>query len=205
MQKQRNFMTAVGRLRSNFPGWSSWAARRMIGGMNKVVYLIRHAMPQQPYNGRYDLPPGPPLSARGRQQAEQLGQFLQDKGIVYLYHSPLLRTVETAAIVTDYAQRPSRQADDLAEWRQGENGAAVRQRIVHFWDSVIMRSGVGVTAVITHGGLVDQLLLHLSDDQIDLSQHRYWGGPSIPPAGVWLAEQESDGRWRLALIFNPEG
>jgi broad specificity phosphatase PhoE len=176
----------------------------MIGGMNKVVYLIRHAMPQQPYNGRYDLPPGPALSDHGRQQADQLGQFLQDKAIDRIYHSPLLRTIETAAIVAQYVGRPSQQADDLAEWRQGENGAAVRQRIVAFWESAVMENGAGATAVITHGGLVDQLLLHLSDDQIDLSQHRYWGGPSIPPAGVWLAEQMDNGRWRLALIFNPD-
>lgn len=171
-----------------------------------TVYLIRHAMPEQPYSGRYDLPPGPSLSETGRQQAGRLGQFLQNKGITHLYHSPLQRTVETAAVVADYLQRPSQQHEALAEWRQGESAAAVRQRVVDFWQKTVLANGAsGAAAIITHGGLIDQLLGYLSQEQIDLSQHRYWGGPSAPPAGVWLAQQQPDNQWQLSLIFNPDG
>jgi broad specificity phosphatase PhoE len=177
----------------------------MIAAMKKRVYLIRHAMPQQPYHGRYDLPPGPGLSDVGRQQADQLGQFLQDKGIERVYHSPLLRALQTAVIVSDYTQLPSQQQEALAEWRQGETAVMTRERVVQFWRETVMANGAAVTAVVTHGGLIDQMLGYLSDDQLDLSQHRYWGGPSAPLAGVWRAELgDGDGRWRLDLIFNPE-
>jgi broad specificity phosphatase PhoE len=171
--------------------------------MKKIVYLIRHAMPQQPYHGRYDLPPGPALSAVGREQADRLGRFLPDKGIERLYHSPLQRALETAAILSDYAKVPSQEQAALAEWRQGETAVAVRERVVQFWQETVMTNGAAVTAVVTHGGLIDQLLDYLSDGQLDRSQHRYWGGPSAPLAGVWRAAL-ADGRWRLDLIFNPE-
>jgi probable phosphoglycerate mutase len=61
------------------------------------VWLVRHA-------DCYDDPSGagdPPLSPRGREQAERLGRRLNRLGYDALYASPLQRALETARTVTD--------------------------------------------------------------------------------------------------------
>lgn len=167
-----------------------------------IIYLIRHAMPEQPYTGRYDTPPGPPLSFQGREQAHQTGYFLADKGIVGLFHSPFLRTVETATIIAQYLHLAPQSNDNLTEWRQGETAATVRGRMAAFWQHQL-QNGLAPLAFVSHGGPIDQLLRHISQDNVEFGSYRYWGGTTTPPAGVWLAQLSLSGDWQLELIFDP--
>lgn len=167
-----------------------------------MIYLIRHAMPEYPYTGRYDIPPGPALSFQGREQAHQTGYFLADKGIRRLFHSPLLRTIETATIIAQYLHLPLELADELAEWRQGETPPIVRERMAAFWQQQLQDS-LAPIGLVSHGGPIEQLLRHISRDQLELNGYRYWGGTTTPPAGVWSSELTLTGEWNLQMIFDP--
>lgn len=170
----------------------------------KKLYLVRHGMPQMPYAERYDIVPGPYLSDTGREQAARTGRFLARQNITHLYHSPLARAVETAAIVAKHVNLPSQEIEELAEWRREETAELVRERIARFWETILYGRD-GNAAVVSHGGPIEQLLRHLSRDGLDLSKHSYWGRATTPPAGVWLVEPTAGGKsWLMDMVFDPE-
>jgi len=70
------------------------------------VYLIRHADVENPNRVLYGHLPGFPLSARGRQQADELGRRLHDRGVRRIAHSPLERAAETARIIAAQLEGP---------------------------------------------------------------------------------------------------
>jgi broad specificity phosphatase PhoE len=170
----------------------------------QTVYFIRHAMPEQPYSAPYDRPPGPFLSATGREQARRTGRFLANKGIRRLYHSPLARAIETAAIVADFVGRPSEQINELAERRQDETAENVHQRVTGFWQRLVADSADGPVAWVTHGDPIERILRYLCPDQPHQLERRFWGGATTPPAGVWRAQYGENGAWAIELIFDPE-
>lgn len=61
-----------------------------------VVHLVRHAEVENPDNIWYGLLDGFPLSAKGRETAEALGQYFADHPLAAIYASPLTRAQETA-------------------------------------------------------------------------------------------------------------
>lgn len=63
------------------------------------VYLLRHADVENPRRVLYGHLDGFPLSARGREQATEVGRRLRDRGIRRILHSPLERAAETALAV----------------------------------------------------------------------------------------------------------
>jgi broad specificity phosphatase PhoE len=70
------------------------------------VYLIRHADVENPNRVLYGHLPGFPLSARGREQAAELGRRLRHGGITRIVHSPLERAAETARIIAAQLEEP---------------------------------------------------------------------------------------------------
>ena len=60
------------------------------------LILIRHGLPQL-VEKEDGAPADPPLSDKGRQQAELMANWLAGTSIDYLYTSPMLRARETAA------------------------------------------------------------------------------------------------------------
>jgi broad specificity phosphatase PhoE len=70
------------------------------------VYLIRHADVENPNRVIYGHLPGFPLSARGREQAAELGRRLRGRGIRRIVHSPLERAQETARIIASQLEEP---------------------------------------------------------------------------------------------------
>src|SRR5438105_335644 len=70
------------------------------------VYLIRHADVENPNRVLYGHLPGFPLSARGREQADDLGRRLRDRGVRRIAHSPLERAAETARIIAAQLEGP---------------------------------------------------------------------------------------------------
>lgn len=70
------------------------------------VYLLRHADVENPRRVLYGHLDGFPLSARGREQAAEVGKRLRDRGIGRILHSPLERAQETARIVAAQLPEP---------------------------------------------------------------------------------------------------
>lgn len=71
--------------------------------MKKVFYLVRHGdldNPQNLVSCRLE-PPFIGLNETGRAQLARIADFLADKKIDCIYHSPLLRTTESAKIISD--------------------------------------------------------------------------------------------------------
>ncbi len=102
-----------------------------------TVYLIRHAQPT--FWGsvltslRYDVPPGPPLSAEGRSQAAMAASFLAGNPPTVIYTSPLDRALQTAQIITGQLGAPIAIDERLAEHRRDETNDQVAARLAAFW------------------------------------------------------------------------
>lgn len=68
----------------------------------KRIYIARHGERLDFVNATWErdaaLPDDPPLTARGEQQAAELGAFLADRNITAVYASPFARCLRTAAV-----------------------------------------------------------------------------------------------------------
>ena len=80
-----------------------------------TIYLVRHGEYENPdylFPGRL---PGFPLSDRGREQVEKLATYFENRAIVALYSSPLLRTRQTAEMFSKRLNLPIVFDDRLLE------------------------------------------------------------------------------------------
>ena len=171
----------------------------------QLVFLVRHGAPDRSFSGRYDIYPGPCLSPEGQAQAARTAQFLAEQGVGRLFHSPLVRTLETAAIIANEVGKPSQQVEAIREKAREEAAADVQERVTDFWHKHVADEDETI-ALVSHGAPIDQLLRYLSADTLDLSQHRYQGGAGTPHAGIWQAVRHNgDDVWDLSLVFNPDG
>jgi broad specificity phosphatase PhoE len=178
---------------------------------NKLkLYFIRHATPD--WNRTdipYMTPPGPPLTPKGEKEAQALGAFLKDQGVVKLYHSPFERTSKTAQIAAGVNDIPCLVETRLAEWH-GEVEAAeqVSQRMLSVLDEARAESErIGPIGLVTHGGPVAVLLqeLGLESEQLSAFKRKFDHANPLPPAGAWEAEWNAeDDSWTLDLKFIPE-
>lgn len=79
-----------------------------------VLYIVRHGQSERNVNlsGPYDCP----LTELGERQAQLTGEWLEGRGIEFLYCSPTIRALQTAEIVgTALALTPKTWAD-IVEW-----------------------------------------------------------------------------------------
>ncbi len=91
-----------------------------------TVYLIRHGEYENPeyvFPGRL---PGFPLSERGREQVFQLAKLFQGTTFAALYSSPLLRTRQTAEILSEVLHIPALSDDRLLEVRTMAEGIPMK-------------------------------------------------------------------------------
>ena len=173
------------------------------------IFLVRHATPD--WNLKhipYDIHPGPPLSAKGEEEAEAVAAFLKAQGVVKLYSSPFERSNRTAQIISTRNNIPSTEEIRLAEWRAvDEKEDKLRERMSLVFDEISRESAViGPIALVSHGSPIAFLLLALGLEKDQLSQYRkkFDGSNPLPPAGVWSAEWNEDNEiWNLNLIFIP--
>jgi broad specificity phosphatase PhoE len=70
--------------------------------MKTIIYLVRHGEVYNPKRVVYGRMPGFPLSENGILQAHKLGKHLKTRRIQAIYTSPLMRTRETASIISSY-------------------------------------------------------------------------------------------------------
>lgn len=181
--------------------------------MTVKIYLARHATPDWSRTDiRYDIPPGPPLTDKGEEEATKLGAFLRDEGITKIYASPLERTQRTAELAAEVVGLPVVTEELIAEWRRGESDEDVTGRMNGFWERLCAESQrQGPVALVTHGGPVKMMLLNFGvpKSAVDEYCRKFDRGNPLPPAGVWLATNDTsdiaDDGWRLQLVFVPSG
>jgi broad specificity phosphatase PhoE len=177
--------------------------------MRATLYLIRHATPDWSRTDiRYDIPPGPPLTAQGEAEARQLGEFLQTTNITHLYASPLERTTRTAQIAAAALGLEVETDLDLAEWMQGELEADVLDRCRRSLDAALDESVTrGPMALVTHGGPIRLLLADIGLDRAEMDHYRrtFDRDNPVPPAGVWRIVRAADGALeKPELVFTPQ-
>ncbi len=172
-----------------------------------IVYLIRHAQPANVQDAglRYDVPPGPPLSAAGRAQAAMAAHFIQSAPPLVVYTSPLERAVQTAQIIAAQLDVPLAIDERLAEQRREESGEQVVARTANFWYERAEIASLRCIALVSHGSPIRAMLTLLGDVMIaSLAHYRFDRGNIAPHAGIWRARcatTDPTGRWELALIF----
>lgn len=172
------------------------------------IYLVRHATPDWSRTDiRYDVPPGPPLTAQGEAEAAKLGEFLRTAGIKRIYASPLERTRRTAEIAGGVVGITPIEEEAIAEWRRGESETEVAARFNGLWEKICCESeAVGPLALVTHGGPIKAMLLSLGMPRTTVDDYcrKFDRGNPLPPAGVWLATGSTTTTWQLELIWTPQ-
>lgn len=92
--------------------------------MTQTVWIARHGNRLDFVNPEWfdtaERPYDPPLSEDGMVQAKQLGQRLVGEGIMHIFASPFLRTVQTASFVADALDLPIKLESGLSEWLNPE-------------------------------------------------------------------------------------
>ena len=79
------------------------------------VYLIRHGETTGDIEDRFGGDYDDHLTEKGRQQAMDLGETIKNKNIEIILHSPRIRAVETAKIVSEKTGVPTEEIHDFRE------------------------------------------------------------------------------------------
>lgn len=88
--------------------------------MKKTVYLLRHAEPIHLFQEKYYLGQSdPPLSAKGKEQAQLLSDFLSTIKLCAIFSSDLQRSVQTALPIAKKHSCPLRIIKELREINLG--------------------------------------------------------------------------------------
>jgi 2,3-bisphosphoglycerate-dependent phosphoglycerate mutase len=174
-----------------------------------VVLLARHGSADLTQTDLpYHLVPGPPLTAAGEREAEELGGFLAGRGVRGIRTSPLERARRTAEIAARIASTCLLVDDSLAEIQPGETHADVCKRA---WPALLeavstARAQGSPTAIVAHGGVVTALLLGIGVSAARIHAHaaQFDGENPLPPAGAWEIVLGPSGLPAEAeLVFTP--
>lgn len=169
--------------------------------MLEELFLIRHAEPDRSLTMAYNVLPGPPLTARGREEAAQAAAWLEGRGLEYLFASPFERASSTADIIVDRLGLPITYTATLREAGPGETLDQVQARMAEILaqldDGPLRRIGL-----VSHGACVRGVLRHTTAGRIDLRQHMYDYGNHAPTAGIWHGLRTAQG-WAWTLAFRP--
>jgi broad specificity phosphatase PhoE len=105
-----------------------------MAGVKTLIFLCRHAQPDNPEGVMYGHLPGFGLSARGERQALGLGSFLHDQPVRAFYVSPLQRAQETAELAASRLSQvvPIYTREDLVEAEFGKYIQGVKRWQVPF-------------------------------------------------------------------------
>lgn len=175
--------------------------------MTHTVYLIRHATPDRTRRDvPYDVPPGPPLSPEGRQEAYLLASHLANAGIQQLYSSAMARADETATILATTLDLPVTLEPGLLEIPNGTRLADITGRMRELWQRLVLDApGDGPIALVSHGGPITALLQVVVTPPLDLNPftQRFDSHNPLPPAGVWELNRRDNDSWQGALLFYP--
>ncbi len=153
------------------------------------LLLIRHGLPERVVN-EDGSPADPPLSARGRDQAERVARWLEGVSIDRLYTSPLLRARETAQPMATlrglsveiepgvreydadsdfYIPMEELKEHDYAGWKAIVSGGyapeldflAFHSEVVKSVEQIISSNPGRRVAVFCHGGVINAWAAHV--------------------------------------------
>lgn len=171
----------------------------------KKIYFVRHSIRDK----RIEDDRQAPLTQRGRELADQLSRYFQDKRIQSIYSSPYLRALETIqptaeslqlAIIKSEMLR-ERQSSWQADWQKHlqylwtdfhcqfpneESLAQVQKRMVTFFADPI-RSNNNNMIICSHGTALSLLFNHLTAGQFSFED---WQSMNMPE--VYLLTLSSD-------------
>lgn len=186
-----------------------------------LIYLMRHG--QSTVNVEHRLTCRKlegDLTALGREQAEKAGDWLLDKGITRLIHSPFHRAEQTARIVADKLSLPMTAADGLCEmdcgdleWRTDEAGWDEWRVIYDRWQQADWKATFPggesyrqaydrfnhvlnnlrtneTTLLVTHGGITITVVPYLCVNAAALQGNRV-----LDNTGLVVLEPYGDGRY----------
>jgi len=88
--------------------------------MSRTLWLVRHGHRQDFAHPEWFenalRPYDPPLSAQGHQQAQRLATYFHNQTLDYIFCSPFLRAIQTAAPIAQIQQLPLHLENGLGEW-----------------------------------------------------------------------------------------
>jgi len=154
------------------------------------VYLIRHGSVENPQGVVYGRREGFPLSQRGSAEARQTSDFLKDRDIQVLFHSPLQRCVETASILQRVLNVPLVESPDINEWGENETLRDVQARMNTFWMMLYAQPYERI-GIVSHRDPLRTLMLGLAGKKLS-EVFRQEVFPFMP-ASVWLLKSHPDG------------
>lgn len=145
-----------------------------------VVYFVRHGEVENPDQIKYGRLPGFPITDKGKLEVEETTEKLKGKKIEIIYASPLLRTKQSAEILSEKLHLPTIYDDRLLEhdhgkytgvkieefkrmeyWRDGaETLEHCGDRVLDFLDEIKSQNKYQTIAVVSHGGPVVMAILN---------------------------------------------
>jgi len=90
------------------------------GGLDAVLWLVRHGQTDWNLEGRYMGQTDLPLNQNGITQAYQIAPFFDGRPIAAIYSSDMLRALQTASILSEHIGIPIQRDKRLREINQGE-------------------------------------------------------------------------------------
>ncbi len=100
------------------------------------VSLVRHGLVENPGEVYYGRLPGFGLAQLGQAQAYATGEYLKDGDVAVIYHSPMLRALQTAEIIRSRCGRttPLTECDLLNEIHSAYDGQPVAEMERRNWN-----------------------------------------------------------------------
>lgn len=90
--------------------------------MPQIIYLIRHGQSEFNAQRRHQgWSTGNPLTSDGMYQAEAAGRFLKKHTIDHIFASPLVRTQQTAQIISKHVSAPITTSHHLKDYRRSKS------------------------------------------------------------------------------------
>ena len=134
-------------------------------------YFLRHGESTTNRDGTIAGSLDPPLTARGREQAQAAAEALRNSELREIISSPKRRALDTAEVVAERLRLPVRLVDDLRERHWGAlEGRPIAERTSHAmlpdggegWESFAARvwaavqglSGEAPTLLVAHAGVM---------------------------------------------------
>lgn len=127
--------------------------------------MVRHGEAEPWPLPAYATPPGPPLTDRGRRDAEGAAAWLADalsNCVVRIVHSPMLRTRETAEVIAArLAAGPLEMDPRVMEIGVREPGEHAQARMVDFYRAATEHMD-GPLVLVGHRAPLEALLCHVA-------------------------------------------
>lgn len=189
-----------------------------------TLYLVRHAESEANAAGRFAGQADSPLTARGREQAEAVAEFLQKVRFDRVISSDLSRARDTAAAIArrqgleveairelreidvgdaegrpfdEMRQRPDWTPDGFVQWPGGESLDQAYARARRAIERIVAESPGRTVCVVGHGGIARILVSHFMGLLPKLYRH------PRPTVNTDLTVVRTDGTsFRIEALFD---